>query len=61
MEQWCSDCKGSEFYLEPSSSMSRSLAIDLLYLSEDRDPTSHHIVSSALEFALFSWAAAFDK
>jgi hypothetical protein len=29
MEQWCSDCSGSKFYSEPSSSTSRSLPIDL--------------------------------
>jgi hypothetical protein len=29
MEQWCSDCKSSKFYSEPSSSTSRSPSIDL--------------------------------
>jgi hypothetical protein len=29
MEQWCSDCKGSTFYSEPSSSTSKAPQIDL--------------------------------
>jgi hypothetical protein len=29
MEQWCNDCKGSKFYSEPLSSISRSPPIDL--------------------------------